>query len=124
VGILGGGGELMYRSTFSLLWNYLEVSSQLNTLAALPLVPTGQENGWAPEPVWMTWRKFLSLLGLELRPFGHSTHSQSLYRLSSLLLCVSTKEPWYLACKVLKYYLRDLDISENKDFEYFAVFIV
>jgi hypothetical protein len=27
-------------------------------------------------------RKFMTLLGLELRPLGHPAHSQSLYRLS------------------------------------------
>jgi hypothetical protein len=37
--------------------------------------------GWAPEPVWMTWRqkKFLALPGLELWLFGHPVCSQALY---------------------------------------------
>jgi hypothetical protein len=30
-------------------------------------VPIGKESGWAPEPVWTTWRKFLTLPGLELK---------------------------------------------------------
>jgi hypothetical protein len=38
------------------------VSGQLRTLAAVllgkePLVPIGNEAGWAPELVWMTWRR-------------------------------------------------------------------
>jgi hypothetical protein len=38
----------------------MEVSGQLHALAALtpgkePLVPTGQEVGWATEPVWTRW---------------------------------------------------------------------
>jgi hypothetical protein len=45
----------------------MEVSRQLHDLASLPLrkelpMPIGQEAGWAPEPVWTTWRK------LEFRP--------------------------------------------------------
>jgi hypothetical protein len=39
----------------------MEVSGQLHTLVALPpgkepLVPIGYGAGWAPEPVWTTWR--------------------------------------------------------------------
>jgi hypothetical protein len=30
-----------------------------------PPVPIGKEAGWAPEPVWATWRQFLTLPGLE-----------------------------------------------------------
>jgi len=38
----------------------MDVNGQLHTLTALPprkesLVPTGQEAGWAPEPVWAWW---------------------------------------------------------------------
>jgi len=38
----------------------MEVSGQFHARAALPpekepLVPTGQEAGWAPEPVWTRW---------------------------------------------------------------------
>jgi hypothetical protein len=33
-------------------------------------------------PVWTAWRKFLTLLGLDLRPLGRPARSQSLYRLS------------------------------------------
>jgi hypothetical protein len=39
------------------------------------LVPIGWEAVWAPGPVWTTWRKFLTLLGLELRPLGHPTRN-------------------------------------------------
>jgi hypothetical protein len=64
------------------------VSSQLHAPASLPPrkespVPIWQEVGWAPGPVWTTWRKvkILPLLGLELRPLCRSASSQSLYRL-------------------------------------------
>jgi hypothetical protein len=55
-------GEWMYRSTFSWPRHQMEVSGQLHVPAALPpgkepLVPTGQEVGWTPEPVWMIWRR-------------------------------------------------------------------
>jgi hypothetical protein len=38
------------------------MSGQLHAPAALPSgkeppVPIGKEDGWAPEPVWMTWRR-------------------------------------------------------------------
>jgi hypothetical protein len=38
----------------------MEVSGQLHAPVALlpgkePLVPIGQEAGWAPEPFWMRW---------------------------------------------------------------------
>jgi hypothetical protein len=48
-----------------------------------PPVPIGDEVGWTPEPVWMTWRKFLTIPGLELRPLGRAARSQSLYWLRS-----------------------------------------
>jgi hypothetical protein len=40
----------------------MEVSGQFHVSAALlpgkePLVPTGREAGWAPEPVWTLWKK-------------------------------------------------------------------
>jgi hypothetical protein len=45
----------------------MEVNGQLHTPAALPsrkepLVPIGQETGWAPEAVWELWsrEKFLA----------------------------------------------------------------
>jgi hypothetical protein len=39
----------------------MEVSGQFHTPAALPPekqhpLPTGQEAGWAPEPVWTLWK--------------------------------------------------------------------
>jgi hypothetical protein len=60
------------------------VSGQLHALAALPLgkeppVSIGQENGWAPELVWMMWRQFLTLQGLELQTFSHPACNPSLY---------------------------------------------
>jgi hypothetical protein len=46
------------------------MSGQFHAPAALPpgiehLVPIGYEVGWTPEPVWTTWRKFLTLPGLD-----------------------------------------------------------
>jgi hypothetical protein len=40
--------------------HWMEVSGQLHAPAALPpgkgpLVPIGQEAGWAPEPFWTRW---------------------------------------------------------------------
>jgi hypothetical protein len=44
----------------------MEVSGHLHSLVALPpgkgpSVPTVQEAGWAPEPVWKLWRREKSL---------------------------------------------------------------
>jgi hypothetical protein len=52
----------MYRSIFSLPRHYLQVSGQLHAPAASPPekeppVPIVWEAGWAPEPVWTTWRR-------------------------------------------------------------------
>jgi hypothetical protein len=46
-----------------------------------PPVPTGEEVGWTSEPAWTTWRKVLTLPGLELRPLDPPARSQSPYRL-------------------------------------------
>jgi hypothetical protein len=66
----------------------LEVSGQLQAPAALPPgkeppVPIGYEVGWTRSAGLdvMEKRKFLILLGLELRPFGRPARSQSLYGL-------------------------------------------
>jgi hypothetical protein len=58
----------------------------LHALAALtpgkePPVLIGKEAGWAPEPVSTTWRKFLTLPGLELRLSCRPDRRQSLSRL-------------------------------------------
>jgi hypothetical protein len=55
-------GEWVNRSTFSWPRHHLEMSSQVYAPAALPPkkeppVPIGWEVGWAPEPVWTTWRR-------------------------------------------------------------------
>jgi len=34
----------------------MKESGQLHAQAALPSVPTGQEAGLAPEPIWARWR--------------------------------------------------------------------
>jgi len=64
----------------------MEVSDQLHALAALPLgkepmVPTGQETGWAPEAVWTQWKKKNSqpLWGIKSLNPNHPAHSQLLY---------------------------------------------
>jgi hypothetical protein len=48
-------------------------------------VPIGWEAGWTQEPVWATWRKFLTVPGLQLRSLGPPACSQSLYRLKHIL---------------------------------------
>jgi hypothetical protein len=53
-----------------------------------PPVPIRKEAGWAPEPVRTTWRKFLSLLGLERWPLGRPARRQSLYRLPDSYYCI------------------------------------
>jgi hypothetical protein len=58
------------------------MSIQLHAPAALPpekepLVLIGLEAEWAPGPVWTTWRKVLTLPGLELRPLGRPTVTSS-----------------------------------------------
>jgi hypothetical protein len=63
-----------------------------------PPVHIEYEVEWAPEPVWTARSKFLPLLGLELRPFGHPARSQSLYRLHSLFIRndVEVRRPRFL----------------------------
>jgi hypothetical protein len=94
-------GEWMYRSMYSRLRHYLEVSGQFHVPAALPPeknspVPIGQCAGWASEPGWTTWRgeKILTLSGLELRPLGCQSRSQSLYqnakiKIKKTMICLS-----------------------------------
>jgi hypothetical protein len=74
-------GKWMYKSIFPRPRHLFEVSGQLHVPAVLPPgkeppVPIGYEAGWAPEPVWTMWRKFLTLPGLELRPLGRPLRSQ------------------------------------------------
>jgi hypothetical protein len=61
----------------------MEVSDQFHTLAALPLemdflVWIGDEAGWAPEPVWMLWRRIKSYPNQKMNP-GLPAHSLLLY---------------------------------------------
>jgi hypothetical protein len=84
-------GERRYNSySFTTLaWDASELSASL-TSCALPLgkgprVPTGQEAGWALEPVWTQRLKeesSLPLLGIKPRLPGRPVHSQTLYWLS------------------------------------------
>jgi hypothetical protein len=58
----------------------VEASGQLHALAALPPVkdrpvPTGQEAGWAPNPVWSLWRREQTL--------APTVNRTPVYRLSS-----------------------------------------
>jgi len=62
----------------------MEVSGQLHAQAALllgkePLVPIGQEVGWAPEPFWTRWwrEKFPAPAGT--RTPVHPARSSTLY---------------------------------------------
>jgi hypothetical protein len=55
-------GETEVQLHHSWPWYQMEVSGQLHTPATLlpgkqPLVHTGQEAGWFPEPVWTIWRR-------------------------------------------------------------------
>jgi hypothetical protein len=64
----------------------MEVSSKLHNPAALFLakesqVAPGQEARWAPEPVWMLWRREKSCSWQESNP-GHPACSPLLYRVS------------------------------------------
>jgi len=45
------------------------MGGQLHSPAALPLVPTGKEPGWAPELVWTLWQgeKTQPLPGIKLQ---------------------------------------------------------
>jgi hypothetical protein len=78
----------------------MEVSGQLHAPAALPpgkepLVPIGQEAGWAPEPVWMRWWREISqpLPGLK-PPIIQSIAQCYATELSQLLLSL-----WYFSNK-------------------------
>jgi hypothetical protein len=81
-------GEWMYRPIFSWHVHELEVSGQLHAPAALP--PAEEPSGTHWIGGWVDLRaglddvvksKFLTLLGLELRPLGRPARSQLLYRL-------------------------------------------
>jgi hypothetical protein len=79
----------MYKSACSWSRHQLEVSGQLHGPAALPLgkelpVPIVWKAGWAPEPVWTTWRgeKSPTIVGFECPPLGRPAYCRSLYRLS------------------------------------------
>jgi hypothetical protein len=42
--------------------------SEIDALVALPPVLIGFESGWAPEPIWKTWRRESSGLNLDSNP--------------------------------------------------------
>jgi hypothetical protein len=83
-------GEWMYRSTFSLLRHWLEVSGQLHDPAALPPAKSSDTHwigGWVSSRAGLDdveKKKFLTPLALELRLLGRPARSQSLYRLRYL----------------------------------------
>jgi hypothetical protein len=74
-----------YRSTFLDLgtnWRWMvSVMPRLLCPREKALVPLNRRVGWAPEPVWMMQREFLTLPGLEHQPIGRPACSQSLYQL-------------------------------------------
>jgi hypothetical protein len=108
----------MYRFTFSWPRHYLKVSGQLHAPAALP---PGKEpppsthwiGGWVDPRASLNnmekW-KFLTLLGLELRPLGHPACSQSLYR-----LCYPSSQMQH---KVLKIIIQSHKIQLQKGLSY------
>jgi hypothetical protein len=68
-------------------WRYSSVILDLSTglrwaasFTSRSLYPRGWETGWAPESVWMLWRK-VSCICWDSKP-GHPTRSPSLRRLS------------------------------------------
>lgn len=77
----------------------MDVTGQFHAQTALspgqlPLVTTGQEAGWTPEPAWMLWKREKSCPSWELIP-RRPARSLSLYRLSSRVLYFSKPvEEW------------------------------
>jgi hypothetical protein len=64
-------GEWTYRPTFSSPRRVLELHAAASLpTGKKPLVPIGQEAGWAPESVWTTWRSEDSC------PLGRPAYSQ------------------------------------------------
>jgi hypothetical protein len=62
----------------------MEMSGQLQALAALPsgkedLVTTGEEVGWAPEPVWTRWWREKLPASTGTRTPDHPARSLALY---------------------------------------------
>jgi hypothetical protein len=81
-------GEWMYRSTYSWPRHQLEVRGQLHGPSALSprkelSVPIDWNAGWAPEPVWTTWRGeiIFPLLRIESKPLSRPACSRSVYGL-------------------------------------------
>jgi hypothetical protein len=70
----------------------MKVSDQVHTLTALdtvkePLVPSREEAGWAPQPVWMFWRKEKSLIPVRIQ-------SQIFWQTSSEPIAMPTVLSW------------------------------
>jgi hypothetical protein len=78
----------------------MEASDRLHFPATLPPIPTGLEAEWAPEPLLKTWRQFLTLPGLELRPLGRPPGSQSLHRLRFPGSYIITDSIFISGCKI------------------------
>jgi hypothetical protein len=80
-------GEWIYRSTFSWIWHYFEVSSQLHAQAALPpgggkpRYPLNRRLGTPQNRGRDGERKISPLPGFELRPLFRPGRSHSLYRM-------------------------------------------
>jgi hypothetical protein len=79
------------RSKISLPWHYMEMSGQLYASAALAPWQTAPGilwmGGWVdPKGSLDHMEKFLTLLGLELRPLGHPARRLSRYSGSRLPL--------------------------------------
>jgi hypothetical protein len=86
-------GELRYSFMHSLTSALMEVNGQLHAPAALPsgnepLIPIGQEAGWAPESVWTQWgrEKFPGFKPLIIQPIAQH-YTTELSQLLVLQMC-------------------------------------
>jgi hypothetical protein len=79
----------------------MEVSGQLHDLATLPplkgpLSPTGQEAGWAAEPIWTLWRRGNSLALTGIEPDFSVVQFTLLTALSRPPTCTSTIHAFFI----------------------------
>jgi hypothetical protein len=75
-GVLGSGGIAPFILGLGTRWRWV-VSF---TPRKEPLIPTGKESGWAPEPVWTRWwkEKFPAPAGTQIP--DHPARSSELYQ--------------------------------------------